>query len=292
MCARTKKSFQYIRHLIQGTFTLITNANIKGFANGTIFRGKTKYFCVPGLNCYSCPGAIASCPVGALQSVLNRRKKSIALYVPGILILFGTIFARFICGFLCAFGFLQDLLFKIPTPKIKIPQKIDKPLRLLKYAVLIFMCILLPLLYRNRLGSALPFFCEFLCPQGTLEGGIPLLLKNKTLQKAIGLLFYWKFIIMLFIVVEAIFIYRPFCKYLCPLGAFYSLFNRISFYRLHVDKNKCTDCGTCAKTCKMAVNPLKNINSTECIRCGECIANCPSDAISREKIFIRCKPRL
>ena len=74
--------------------------------------------------------------------------------------------------------------------------------------------------------------------------------------------------------------YRPFCKWLCPLGAFYALFNRVSLFRMKVDRNKCVSCGKCAKACKMDVDVTKTPNHTECIRCGMCIRACPTNAVS------------
>lgn len=268
------------RSLVQLISTIITNANIKGFFTGSIYKGNSKVICVPGLNCYSCPGAIGSCPIGSLQSVIGSRKFSFSYYVFGILILFGVIFGRFICGFLCPFGFIQDLLYKIKTPKLKVPSKVDKPLRYIKYIMLILPVILLPMFLTNKYGIASPYFCKWICPAGTLEGGIPLVFKNQELQNMIGYIFNWKVLLLFITIIMSILIYRPFCKYICPLGAFYSLFNKFSFYQMYVDKNKCVKCGVCEKNCKMNVQVTKNINSLECIRCGECVKKCSTNAIS------------
>ena len=73
--------------------------------------------------------------------------------------------------------------------------------------------------------------------------------------------------------------YRPFCKWLCPLGAFYALLNRVSLFQMKVDKGKCVSCGKCAKACKMDVDVTKTPNHTECIRCGMCIRACPTNAV-------------
>ena len=125
-----------IRLIIQFSFVAVTNGYIKGFAGGKIYTGKLKMFCVPGLNCYSCPGALGSCPMGALQSTLGSRDYSFAFYVLGILMLFGALGGRFVCGFLCPFGLLQDLLYKIPFfKKLKnIPG--NRFLKYLKYILL------------------------------------------------------------------------------------------------------------------------------------------------------------
>ncbi|MCQ2513099.1 MAG: 4Fe-4S binding protein [Lachnospiraceae bacterium] len=268
-----------VRYMIQAAAAVFFNGFATGFIKGRIFRGKTKGICIPVLNCYSCPGAVAACPIGSLQAVLGSRNSKFSFYVLGTMMLFGVILGRAICGFLCPFGFIQELIYKIKTPKIKIPQKIDRPLRYLKYVVLIVLVIVLPLFLTNEFGMGNPYYCKWLCPVGTLEGGLPLVLMNDSLKKAVGLLFSWKVGILVVILILSVLIYRPFCKYLCPLGAFYGLFNRISFVKLDINRDKCVECGLCEKTCKMNVSVLKNINSTECIRCGECKSACPKQAI-------------
>ncbi len=272
---------KHLRKIVQALWGLITNAYVKGFLPGktAIYKGPLKRFCVPGMNCYSCPGALGACPIGALQAVFTERHRRFPFYVLGYLAAIGLFVGRFICGWLCLFGLIQELLYRIPTPKIHIPEKIDKVLRYLKYAVLLVLVIALPLCYRSRYGAGEPFFCEYVCPVGTLEGGIPLVIFNKGLRSSIGWLFGWKMLILIVCILSSIFIYRPFCKYICPLGAFYSLFQKISLIRIKVDTPKCIGCGSCSKVCGMNVDPLRNPNSTECIRCGECIKACPTKAI-------------
>ena len=267
------------RHLIQAVSALLMNGNLKGFFQGKIWQGQSKQVCVPGLNCYSCPGALGACPIGSLQAVLNGRQKNLSFYVTGLLILFGTIFGRLICGFLCPFGFLQELLYKIPVRKWRIPKKIDAKLRYLKYVILVVFVLLLPAFLHGTYGIGDPWFCKYICPAGTLEGGIPLVSVNSGLRSMVGVLFSWKILILILVLVASMYIYRPFCKYMCPLGAIYGLFNRFSIYQMQVEKDKCTHCGICEKTCLMQVNVTENINSPECIRCGACKNVCPVHAI-------------
>ena len=267
------------RHLIQAVSALLMNGNLKGFFQGKIWQGQSKQVCVPGLNCYSCPGALGACPIGSLQAVLNGRQKNLSFYVTGLLILFGTIFGRLICGFLCPFGFLQELLYKIPVRKWKIPKKIDDRLRYLKYVILVVFVLLLPAFLHGTYGIGDPWFCKYICPAGTLEGGIPLVSVNSGLRSMVGFLFSWKILILILVLVASMHIYRPFCKYICPLGAIYGLFNRFSIYQMQVEKDTCTHCGICEKTCLMQVNVTENINSPECIRCGACKNVCPVHAI-------------
>ena len=190
----------------------------------------------------------------------------------------GVLLGRFICGFLCPFGWFQDLLHKIPCKKFSTAKL--KPLRYLKYFILIVFVILLPMLVTNSIGMGDPFFCKYICPQGVLEGAIPLAIANAGIRSALGQLFTWKLVVLIAVVVLSVLFYRPFCKWLCPLGAFYALFNRVSLFQMKVDRNKCVSCGKCAKACKMDVDVTKTPNHTECIRCGMCIRACPTNAVS------------
>lgn len=268
------------RHTIQALWALLTNSYLVGFATGKIYQGPLKNLCVPGLNCYSCPGALGSCPIGSLQAVLSSKNYKFAFYVAGFLMFVGALVGRFVCGWLCPFGLIQELLHKIPFVKKIKTFPGDKILRKLKYVILIVFVILMPLFVVDLLGNGTPYFCKLICPAGTLEGGIPLVFANEALQSVVGWLYTWKLAILIVTIVLSILIYRPFCKYICPLGAVYAVFNPISVLKYRVDKEKCVDCGKCTEVCKMQVEPLKNINSTECIRCGACKNSCPTGAIS------------
>ena len=275
------------RNLIQLASAVLINGYAAGFRKETIFIGKSKAVCVPVLNCYSCPGALGACPIGSLQSFLSGYHTRIPFYVLGTLMLFGVLLGRVVCGFLCPFGWIQDLLYKIPLKKCKVPPKADKYLRYLKYAILLFMVILLPVVIRDEFGFGTTWFCKYVCPAGTLGAGLPLLAGNVGLRQSIGALFEWKLAVLIVIVILSVMIYRPFCKYLCPLGAFYSFFNKFSFYRLAVDKERCVDCKTCERACKMGVEVTKDINSPECIRCGACMDACPKKCIHKEALVTK-----
>ena len=274
-----KKGFRHLRIFVQTAWTFLTNCYAVGFAEGKIYTGPLKHICFPGLNCYSCPGAVGACPIGSLQAVMGSWKFSISLYVGGFLMVIGALMGRFVCGWLCPFGLVQDLCHKIPFFKKINRFPGDRILRYLKYIILLVFVILMPLFVVDIVGQGGPAFCKYICPSSTLTGSIPLVFKNPGLQPMVGFLFRWKVAILLVTLLAAIIIYRPFCKYICPLGAAYALFNRVSFGGLWVDKEKCVNCGACSKVCKMGVDPLKMPGSAECIRCGECARVCPKDAI-------------
>lgn len=277
--SRTMRYGERFRHTIQTLWALLTNSYLKGFATGRIYQGRLKNLCVPGLNCYSCPGALGSCPIGALQAVIGSRHYTVAFYVVGFLMFIGAFVGRAVCGWLCPFGLIQDLLHKIPFPAKVRTFRGDRLLRRLKYGILMIFVILLPLMLTDLLGQGTPYFCKLICPVGTLEGGIPLVLMNEGLRGAIGFLYAWKSLILALTILLAILIYRPFCKYICPLGAVYSIFNPIAIFRYRIDPNRCVRCGNCARVCQMGCNPLRNANDTECIRCGKCRQNCMAGAI-------------
>ena len=265
------------RGWIQAGAVLFTNLHLPNFIKGGIYQGKGKTVCVPGLNCYSCPAASGACPIGAFQAVAGSSKFRFSCYITGFLILLGVLLGRLICGFLCPFGWFQELLHRIPTRKLS--TKKLRTLTYLKYVILLVMVVLLPAFAVNDVGMGDPFFCKYLCPQGVLEGAIPLALVNSGIRAALGKLFTWKLCILLAVAALSVLFYRPFCKWLCPLGAFYALFNKVSLLQMKVDANACISCGKCVKVCSMDVDVTKTPDHAECIRCGKCVLACPTGAV-------------
>ena len=282
------------RAWFQAAWFAVTNGYLRGYASGKIFDGATKRLCVPGLNCYSCPGAFGACPIGSLQAVLDSRNYKLSLYVFGLLTAFGVLFGRLVCGWMCPFGFVQDLFYRIKTKFKKKNLPGHKYLRYVRYVLLIVFVILLPACVVDATGTGKPTFCEYICPSGLLLGGIPLTILNEGFRAAIGIRFWWKFAILAAVLIGSIFYYRPFCKYLCPLGAIYGLFNPVSTYRLEIDHDKCVKCGACQLACGMDIKTFETPNSMDCIRCGACMSACPKGAISstwgnaRSKMVSRC----
>ena len=269
-----------VRTAVQLAFAALTNGYAAGFLKGTIYKGEGKYLCLPGLNCYSCPGALGSCPLGAFQAVITGRDRSFSFYVAGFLLLFGAVLGRFVCGWLCPFGLVQDLLHKIPFPRKWRVLPGERGLRVLKYVLLVLFVILLPLTVLDVVGQGQPWFCKYICPSGTLLGGIPLVASNPALRSALSWLFAWKGALLAAVVLLSVVLWRPFCRYLCPLGAVYGLFNPVALCRYAIQEDKCTRCGSCQAACPMDLPVYRQPNTTQCIRCGKCRAACPQDAIA------------
>ena len=274
------------RKIMQLYFAVLFNANLKGFVTGNIYQGNTKIMCAPGINCYSCPGAIGACPLGSLQGAFSANHSTM-YYVFGILLLYSIMFGRMICGWLCPFGLIQELLYKIKTPKLK-KSPVTRILSYLKYVILVVFVFLIPILYACK-DTPLPAFCKYICPAGTIEGGLILLSNeiNASYFSMLGPIFTWKFLLMVSIVLGSIFAFRLFCRFLCPLGALYGLFNQISFFGVKVNMDKCTRCNLCVSHCKLDIH---HVGDQECISCGECIDVCPTKAISWKGSKIQLHP--
>ena len=274
--AKAKKG-PMTRRLVQLYAALLYNAHLKGFATGKIYTGPVKKLCVPGLNCYSCPGAVGACPLGSLQNAVAASADRPAFYVVGLLLLFGLLLGRVICGFLCPFGLIQELIYKLPTKKLK-KNRLTRRLSWLKYGILAVFAIGIPAWFALR-RVPLPGFCKFICPAGTLEGAVLLLLHpaNDALRVLTGPLFAWKLSVLAGILCACVFLYRAFCRFLCPLGALYSLMSRLALLGVRVDPARCTDCGACVRVCKL---DIRAVGDRECVHCGDCIGVCPTGAIS------------
>ena len=226
------------RRLVQLYAALLYNAHLRGFAEGKIYTGPLKAACVPGLNCYSCPGAVGACPLGALQNAVAASADRSGFYVVGLLLLFGLVLGRVICGFLCPFGLLQELLHKLPTKKIK-KSPLTRKLTGVKYGLLLVFVLGIPAWFALR-RVPLPGFCKYICPAGTLEGAVLLLLHpaNGSLRALAGGLFWWKLAVLAAVM---------------------------------------TACGACVRACPM---DIRAVGDRECVHCGACIGVCGAKAIS------------
>jgi len=253
-----------LRQFSQLSGTVFSNSYIGTLFTRSINTNALKGICVPFLNCYSCPSALFSCPLGTLQHFMAIR--AIPFYLLAFLSLIGLTIGRMACGWVCPFGFLQDLMYRIKSVKIGMSFN----LKYLKYAVLLLLVIIIPYNTGEMCFSKL-------CPMGTLSAGIPWALWNPSysdigrpvLPDGPGLLFYLSILVLTGFMAWFVFCKRPFCRAVCPIGAIFSLFNRYSMIRLSVGRN-CDGCDICRVKCPMDLNVSLDFDSGECIRCLEC----------------------
>jgi ferredoxin-type protein NapH len=275
----------FVRKWVQALFFLLTNGYWNFPVSKGIYQGPLKVICSPGLNCYSCPAATSYCPLGALQQLMAGVRLSlengqfyVGFYVIGAMGAIGSFVGRMICGWACPFGLFQELLHKIPSAKFGV----WRPLRYIKYALLLLMVIILPLFAIDEFGYGQTWFCKYFCPAGTLEAGLPLLFMQPGLRDSIGLLFFNKLFILIFFTAWAVMASRPFCRTACPLGAFYALFNKIKLVKLRLDPERCTHCKACHTVCPMGVRFNESPEDMECITCLACSKACKANAITLE----------
>ncbi|MBU1671882.1 MAG: 4Fe-4S binding protein [Actinobacteria bacterium] len=281
--------------------TLVANPWFAYFGTRTIYQGSAKGVCLPGFNCYACPLALFSCPIGALQHSMVlirpgatagagdrllgavRQASSVPvsalLYVAGFIGLIGIAVGRLLCGWFCPFGFLQDLLYKIPGPKLRLPRW----MRYGKYFALFVLAMLIPFITGVHWYSRL-------CPAGSLEGAIPLqLLPPKGGLPPTGWFFWLKIGILVAFLAWMVVTKRPFCRTACPLGAAWALCSPISLHRMYVDRTACNECQACLKACPVDIEIFEDPGSPECIRCMECKKACPQGAVTSGFLWNRAR---
>lgn len=275
-----------LRRWIQSLASLLSNGYLLFPFTRNIYHGSLKNICLPGLNCYSCPAATGACPIGSLQTFLAGLRPGFesgrfhpGFYVIGSLGLIGGLVGRMPCAWLCPFGFLQELIHKIPSPKLEIPFFLTR----FKYIFLAIFVVILPIAVIDPYGYGTTWFCKHICPAGTLEAGLPMLLIQPSLRNLVGILFYSKLAILLIVLAAMVFIRRPFCRVVCPLGAIYSLFNKHSLFRMVHNPDACVRCNKCYLDCPMGVKFYEGANQTDCIRCLKCYTeSCRYGAITIE----------
>jgi len=233
------------------------------------------------LNCSRCPWATVKCPLIAFQTgamvmglygSMPPKTISLIMLTGAVLLVFGTTLATWTCGWLCPFGFIQDMFHKIPTPKFRLPGWVGWG-RLPLF-------VLLGIAASHWTQSL--FFCS-ICPPGTINrliqdaAGIPQFLRGPE-----GTLAPVSAGVLIATLLLAVFSYRPFCNLLCPIGGLYGLFNRISGLFRNAEPKKCNACGLCKNACDQGLAPLKDRDHASCERCFECHKACPRGALKAD----------
>jgi len=212
-------------------------------------------FGVPFINCTSCP--LGDCTGRVLQ---------IPFLV--LLILSGVVIGRVFCGWICPLGYLQDLLGKIPHPHIERTawfQRIEPFLRAIKYVFLVLVVFAI-VLFNFPAERPYPYVVR-----------TPTLFNAESLWLAVRLgavRYPVRIGLFVFALVTALFVFRFWCRYVCPFGAFFALFNKISLLRI-TRTSACRRCGRYPRECLQHTVP----GTPDCIICGDCVEGCPHNAI-------------
>ncbi len=213
----------------------------------------------PGLHCYACPLAITICPIGLMQNLVIYG--TVPYFWVATIVAYGLIAGRGFCGWFCPFGTLNDLL---SFRKVRINGLASYS----KYAVLAGTII-------AAWAFADTMFCK-LCPVGGLEASIPYFFLGVASLNRPFLIHLGTLAATL---LGMVIISRFWCRYLCPMGALLSLFNRVSFLHLTLNASQCSRCGECASACPMGLNPHEEYDSHNCTKCGECTEACHMEAL-------------
>lgn len=258
----------------------------------------TGWLCIPVLNCGACAVSWLGCPIGLMSDKIAFH--AFPLLVLGIVFGIAVLAGRFLCGWVCPMGLLQDLLYKIPMLKIRLPSF----LRYLKYVFLLLAVVAVAYFIGKEppfagLDNSEPaetpakyllFFCRY-CPTAALEVALPDMIRfSDYLPNAERIL---RFSVLAIVIVLAVMNHRSFCKIMCPIGAMVALGNKISLFSLRFNRDKCIDCLKCSRECCMDVNVHdrgkdgKTVSRHgECIECLKCQEVCPTAAISNNSKII------
>lgn len=218
--------------------------------------------CSPVFHCYSCPLATFACPIGVLANFSAIHV--IPFIAIGTLIAFGALFGSIVCGWACPFGFLQDLIGRIPVPKLTLPAWTGYG----RYVVLLVLVLWIPYTY----GQDHPaFFCS-LCPAGALEAALPYTASTAIAGEGLAFPSALKMAILSTILIAAFFTWRPWCNLFCPLGAIYGLCDHFSFLYLRFEPSRCKECDICRRTCRYGGLSGSRKANQRCVRCLDCTA--------------------
>ena len=193
------------------------------------------------------------CPLAAVQNVILKWNTAYLLLfaVPAALsLLFGRVF----CGYICPFGAVQEWL-HVQRWAIHLPHAIDRGLRWLKVALLVYLVVRVSITGTITLADETPFKALF------VWGGTPLTIALSAITAALSVV-----------------IFRPFCAYGCPLGAFLGILSKLSLFRLGRGEG-CSSCGVCSASCSSGACTDGDVDSADCLLCGACVGVCPASCL-------------
>ncbi len=209
-----------------------------------------------GMGLHPSPMCVVEKPFLFLQRGYNVPVLFISIFV--FIVLLTVIGNKLFCGWTCPIGALQELIHQVPLPKkwkVKLPFWAANTVRAGFFVLFLFLVFMTGFSIYAYLN---PF--EFL---------------------------HWRFDWLLLIpfgitFVAALFVFRPFCYLICPLGLLTWIFEQISVLRVRLLKEKCNNCNICAVKSPCPAVPAileeKKIRP-DCHACGDCLRYCPDDAL-------------
>jgi len=215
----------------------------------------------------------AICPFGGVEAMVALLQfgtwipkiHSSAMVLFGIILVLSILFGPIVCSYMCPLGSIQEWIGNLGKKIFKkrynhfIPTKLDKALRYLRYAVLIFTVYLTTNSLKLVFLEVDPYYAlfNFWSAEATI-GGI---------------------IVLIIVLLSSLFVERAWCKYACPFGAAVGLTNKISVFKIRRNTNTCISCNKCSVACPMNIDVVskETITDDQCIRCGQCTSErvCP-----------------
>lgn len=270
-----KRYIKYIRWIILASFLILIT--IQTYLHQVLGGGTS-------------PSIHALCPYGGLESLYSVifsgtfiQKIFIGtMTLLTLTLLLSLIFRRSFCGTICPFGALQEFFGllgkKIFRKRFTIPTKIDKPLRYLKYIVL-----LLTIIFAWKTTGLWVDPYDPWAAYGHISAGF----SSLTSEYLIAL------ILLIVVLIGSMLYDRFFCKYLCPMGAVYGIISKFSPSKITRNEDKCINCNLCSKNCPVNIDVahLDKVTSSECLGCQSCVLSCPKkDALEYKTLGKSLKP--
>nr|WP_315020430.1 4Fe-4S binding protein [uncultured Aminipila sp.] len=221
-------------------------------------------------------GSLKSIYVCAIEGNFDLATCGPQLILVSVIFLLTAMLGRFFCGWMCAFGTLMDFLYfisyKITRRKVKVNYKVDKALKSLKYIVLAISVIFIWTLGQNLFKGSNPWDIFGIYTSFGEHSVLNEFVKSNWI--GVGLLGI--------VVLGGLFIERFFCRYLCPLGAIFSILSKLRIIKIRKTENNCGKCNRCSKACSMGINlnPKEVVTSGECINCFKCTSACPRNNLN------------
>jgi len=234
--------------------------SLRTFVQATLFLGA---LALPvGIFHMICPmGGIATLSRLAIQGLFIP-KTGIANIILLVAVLIATIVAGPVfCGWICPLGSIQDwingLARKIRIPQARLNKGLDKVLTITKYLILALILYMTAKSFNLVFINADPYYALMHFYTGEVAP-LALIILGATL-------------------IASLFIQRPWCRWLCPLGAVLSFLGKFSILKIKKPSDACIACGACSKACPVGIDPSAQdqVVSSSCIRCGLCETACP-----------------